>query len=420
MHPDLPSPLPWPGAIRTDAPAPAAAGFRTSSFVALAAGLLTPFIVSLVGELPLGELVLLAVAAWAGLCAIVHREAPGPLFAQRYLYVLLACEALALVAYMLSDFYRHSAPRDMARGWVRLILLGIDVVALAYLLGRSRHNFLWFIAGQLAGEVANTALFGALFGDAWKFGYGIPTTYAVLLLAALAGPVAVLLAAAALGALHFALDFRSVGALCLLVAGATGLQLLPRRLRLWALPCSVLATAVIATALFAHMRSGDEMEHRASRSDVERSSMIQAASEAFLASPLIGSGSWFSNTDVYENFAQIRADRAKEAGIGGFAGPNEEIEGVGLHSQVLVTLAEGGIFGASFFLVYGCGLAWALWNQVMVVDWNRARPVRVFQLVLASWHLFMSPFSGPHRVYIALAAGLVLLVQQERNQGESA
>jgi hypothetical protein len=419
MNPDVPSTLPWPD-TRPDDAAPAAGWLRPSALLALAAGLLTPFTISVVGEFPVGELVLLVVVGWVGLCVITHRTAPGPLFTQRYLYVLLVCELVALLAYMFSDFYRHSFPKDMARGWARMILLGLDVVAIAYLLGRSARNFLWFLAGQMLGDLANAVFFGALFGDAWKFGYGIPVTYVALMLAGLAGRVAVLLAAAGLGALHFALDFRSVGGLCLLVAAAAGLQLLPRRARLWALPCCVLATAALAAAIFSHVRSGDDMEHRASRSDVDRSSMLQAAGEAFRDSPLVGHGSWFSRTDVYENFVQIRADRAKEAGIGGFAGPNEEPEAVALHSQILVTLAEGGIFGASFFFVYGAGLLWALWNQIMVAAWRRDLPVRVFQLCLASWHLVMSPFSGAHRVYIALAAGIILLVQAERRAEEPA
>ncbi len=412
--------LDWPEpAVRADTDA-TTAWFGVSAFVSLCAGFLTPFTVSLVGEMPVGELVLLAVVGWAGLCLLVHRAPPGHLFRQRYLYVLLACELVALGAYMVSDFYRHSLPRDMARGWARMILLGFDLVAMAYLLSRSRRNFVWFLAGQLSGELLNAVVFGALFGDDWKFGYGIPATYAVLLLASFAGPFTVMMAAAGMGALHFALDFRSVGALCFLVAGAAGLHLLSPRLRLWALPCAGIVTALLAAVLFTHMRSGDDMEHRASRSDVDRSSMLQAAMEAFQDSPLLGNGSWFSRTNVYENFVQIRADRAKEAGIGGFAGPNEEPEAVALHSQILVTLAEGGIFGATFFFAYGAGLLWALWNQIMVVAWRSDLPLRLFQLVLASWHLVMSPFSGAHRVYIALAAGVVLLVRAEHNAREEA
>jgi hypothetical protein len=422
MHADVSPPLPVLASVPRGpaAPSPSTGWLQPACFVALPAGLLTAFTVSLVGEMPLGELVLFAVAAWAGLCAMVHRTLPGPLFSSRTFSVLLAGQAVALLAYVFSDFYRHSDPRDMARGWARMILLAIDIVAIAYLFGRGRGVFYWLLGGLLAGDLANALLFGALFGDVWKFGYGIPVTYAALALAALAGPVTVMLVAAGFGALHFALDFRSVGALCIGVAAATGLQILPRHWRFWALPVGALAALGVAAVLFGGVRSGDEMAHRSSRSDVDRTAMIQAATEAFRASPLIGHGSWFSRTDVFENFVLIRDDLAKQAGIGGFAGPNEEPEAVALHSQILVTLAEGGFFGATFFFVYGAGLAWALWDQVMVQPWNRGRPVRVLVLLLASWHLFMSPFSGAHRVYIALATGLILLVLAERQPREAA
>jgi hypothetical protein len=420
MNPGIPSPLAWPAsAAGTDSPRPAS-WFGPATFVTVCAGFLTPFTVSLVGEMPIGELLLLAAAGWAGLCAIVHHLPPGPLFSRRYLIVLLVCQLVALLAYILSDFYRQSAPRDMARGWARMVLLAIDILALAYLLGRSPHNLLWFLGGQIAGDLANFLLFGARFEDTWKFGYGIPLTYGVILLSSLAGRAGVLLAAGGLGALHFAMDFRSLGGLCLLLAAATGLQMLPQRFRLWALPCCLLATLVVASLLFTRVRSGDEMEHRASRSDVDRSAMIQAATEAFLASPLIGHGSWFSRSDVYDNFVQIRADLAREAGVGGFVGPNEEPEDVALHSQILVTLAEGGIFGAAFFIAFGGGLLWTLWNLVMVRTWRRDFSIRVFLLLLSGWHLFMSPFSGAHRVYIALAVGLILLVQAEEPEEETA
>jgi hypothetical protein len=392
--------------------------FGFAAFFAVVAGALTAFTVSLVGEMPLGELVLLAVAGWVGLCALVHRVAPGPLLRQRFLGVLMIAQAVALLAYVLSDFYRHSAPHDMARGWARMVLLAIDVIAVGYLLGRSRHAYPWFLGGLLAGEAANTFFFGALFGDIWKFGYGLPATCAALGLASLAGPWVVLLVAGGLGAVHFALDFRSVGALCFLLAGATGLQILPLRLRPWALPCSVLATLAVAVVFFGGVRSGDEMEHRASRSDVDRSAMLQAATEAFVGSPLIGQGSWFSRSPVYDNLLQIRHDLAQEAGVGGFVGPNEEPEAVALHSQILVTLAEGGVFGGAFFLVYGAGLAWALWNQVMTLPWDRVRPLRVFWLLLAAWNLVMSPFSGAHRVHIALAVGVILLIVAESRPQE--
>lgn len=388
-----------------------------SAVITVLAGLGTAFTVSLVGEFPLGEFVLFAAAGWTGLCTVLNQALPGELFHRRYLWWLLACQGLALLAYMIADFSWQSAPKDMARGWGRMIFLGIDVIALAYLFSRSHLNFLWLLAAQLTGDLLAWLAYGARFDDSWKFGCGIPITYAVVGLAAWAGPAGVTLVALGLSAVHFAQDFRSVGGLCLLLAVAAGLQLFAPSVRRWLLPFGALGALALGALLYqrAQAEGGD---HRASRSDVDRSAMVQAAAEAFLASPLIGHGSWFSRSEVYDEFVQIRDDKAKEVGVGGFAGPNKEPEDVALHSQLLVSLAEGGLLGGAFFFAYGTGLAWTLRELVLERRWRRDSGVRCLLLLFAAWHLFMSPFSGAHRVYIAMTAGLMLIVQAERTKQE--
>jgi len=404
----------WPAHARPD---PDTRWPGCSAATVVLAGLGTAFTVSLVGEFPLGEFVLFATAGWTGLCAVLNQALPGELFHRRYLWWLLACQGLALLAYMIADFSWQSAPKDMARGWGRMIFLGIDVIALAYLFSRSHLNFLWLLAAQLAGDLLAWLAYGARFDDSWKFGCGIPITYAVVALAAWTGPAGVALAALGLSAVHFAQDFRSVGGLCLLLAVAAGLQLFPAAVRRWLLPFGALAALALGAVLYQRALT-ESGEHRASRSDVDRSAMVQAAAEAFRHSPLIGHGSWFSRSEVYDEFVQIRDDKAKEADVGGFVGPNEEPEDVALHSQLLVALAEGGLFGGAFFFAYGAGLAWTLHELVLERRWRRDSGVRCLLLLFAVWHLFMSPFSGAHRVYIAMAVGLMLIVQAERTKQE--
>ncbi|HVU24510.1 MAG TPA: O-antigen ligase family protein, partial [Opitutus sp.] len=254
-----------------------------------------------------------------------------------------------------------------------------------------------------------------LFGDMWKFGIGLPLTYAAILLAALLGRVAVIAAALALCGLHFTLDFRSAAGLCLLLAAGTALQLLPARARRFALPLGA-ALAVLLVVLYAQARLPSDA-HRRSRSDIERSAMMTAAWEAFVDSPLLGHGSWFSRSNVYENFLMIRAEAAHEAHIGGFAGPNDATaDESAFHSQILVALAEGGLFGGAFFFAFGVGLVRALHRLVFTVRWRRSDPAAMFYLLSAAWNLVMSPFSGAHRVYIATSVGLILLVQSDASR----
>jgi hypothetical protein len=383
-----------------------------SGWTSFLAGFFTVFTVSIVGEMPVGEIVLMAVAGWAALCVVFNHAWPGPLLRSRFLWSLLIAQFIALGGYIFSDLYRHSFPLDMARGWSRMIFLVIDIIAAAYLFGCARRNFFVFQLGLCLGAVTSALILGPLFGDMWKFGVGTPLTYLVLFIAPIAGAFAAILAASAIGMVHFNQDYRSLGGICLLVGMLTFLQITPRQFRLWLAPL-MMAAGVGALLWISGQQQGDGT--RATRSDVERSSMALAALEAFEQSPLIGHGSWFSNTDVYDNFMVIRHAEAKQARVGGFADPNKDPGAVAVHSQLLVALAEGGLFGGAFFFVYGAGLISTLYDLVFVRRWHRLTPFCLLALLSSLWDLFCSPFSGAQRVSIAVTCGLILLLQSVAN-----
>jgi hypothetical protein len=389
---------------------PGSVWLSPSAWTSFLAGFLTFFTISFVGKMPVGELVLMATAGWAVLCMVFNHTWPGRLLQSRFLWSLLIAQLIALGGYIFSDLYRHSFPLDMARGWSRMVFLAIDLVAIAYLFGCARRNFLIFVLGQCLGAVASALILGPLFGDMWKFGVGYPLTFLIFFIAPLAGPFATMLAAGAIGTVHFMLDYRSLGGLCLLIGMLTFLQIAPRRFRLWLAPLLMIA-AVGAVFWVYGQTQGDNT--RATRSDVERAAMITAALEAFEQSPLIGHGSWFSNTDVYDNFMVIRHAAAKQAHVGGFTDPNKEPGAIAVHSQILVALAEGGLFGGAFFFVYGAGLFQALYSMVFVHRWHRLTPFCTLILLSALWDLFCSPFSGPQSVSIAMVSGLIILVQMD-------
>ncbi|MGH7943757.1 MAG: O-antigen ligase family protein [Opitutaceae bacterium] len=383
---------------------PADRWWSVSGVVSFLAAATTAFTVSLVGEMPIGEFILIGAAGWALLCLVFNHAPPGRLFRSRYFWALMIAQLIALVAYVASDLYRHSSMRDMARGWGRMVFLAIDVLALTYLFSCSRKNFLWFLIGQAAGALAYTAIHGPMFGDMWKFGVGAPITYAVFLLAPWGGALIAALAAGGMGYAHLQLDYRSMGGICLVAAVLVFVSRMPVRFRWWIAPLALAGAVAVVLHLYDEAKRGS----RATRSDIERAAMLTAAKEAFEASPLIGHGSWFSNSDVYDNFMLIRHEAAKQARVGGFAGANRAPGDEALHSQILVALAEGGLFGGAFFIVFGAGLLWALAHTVLFARWQRCAPITILILLLAVWNLLFSPFSGAHRVYIAMACGLIL------------
>ncbi|HVU33830.1 MAG TPA: O-antigen ligase family protein [Opitutaceae bacterium] len=381
-----------------------------TAWVSFSASFLTAFTLPIIGKMPVGEIPLTAAALWALTTAAVNQAWPGALLRQPLFRRLLVAQGIAFLGYIVSDLYRHSAPHDIERGWGRMVLLAIDILGVAYLFGRSPRNLVVFVVGGALGEVASAWLFGPLFGDMWKFGVGAPLTDLVFLVAPMTGAVGMSLAAAGIGAVHFLLDYRSFGGVCI-VAGTVCLLLKVRPVfRLWLAPLFVALAALACLWFF----DGTRSRHRTTRSDIERQAMMTAAFEAVERSPLIGHGSWFSNSDVYDNFMRIRFAMAREAHVGGFADPNKRPDDMALHSQLLVALAEGGLFGGAFFLLFGVELLRALCRLAIVGTWHRLAPLYVLLLLSALWNLCFSPFSGAHRVYIATACGLLLMLRDGR------
>ena len=113
-----------------------------------------------------------------------------------------------------------------------------------------------------------------------------------------------------------------------------------------------------------------------------------------------------------DEFLIILTLNARIAGVGGFA--DDDADGMAIHSQILVALAEGGVFGATFFFAYGVFLLWGLWFCITDAPWDWVVPVRIFVLLIAFWNLLMSPFSGTHRVEIAMAVALLLILWRQR------
>lgn len=391
----------------------AAIKFQPWSFAiagaAFLTGLLTQVSVNVVGNMPLAEFVLLAVAALLTVHIAIERRLSAELYRLPLFWLLLAGQVIAFAAYVFSDLYRGTATNDMLRGWSRMVFLAIDVIAIVYLYSQKASCFIWSQAGLMLGGLLSVLINGAQYDAYWKFGFGGPVTVAVFLISPFLGRVVGIAVVAALGLLHLSLDFRSMGGLCLLTAVLLGIQIIPRQLRVLLL----IPALAGGTALTFWLNSRErEDEARGSRSTVERTAMMTAAWEGFVESPLIGQGSWFSNSRVMDNFQILRNEGARLAGVHGYAIETEETN-VAIHSQLLVSVAEGGIFGGTFFILFGAAIAWALLYCTIWREADGYTPIYIFVLLNATWNLLASPFSGAHRLGIAIVCGLILLLWRE-------
>lgn len=376
----------------------------------LAAGLFTNFTVGVVGAFPVGEFVLAGALGLVLLHVALNHAVPGTLLKSRLLWAFMGCQAVALLGYVMSDIYWGSGANDMARGWARMIFLGIDVLAITFLFDvPGRDPFLGFVAFEIGfalGGAAATLMGDVLFNDYWKFGWASPVTIAALVVTPRLGFWAAQLACGGLAAASVAYDFRSLAAICAATPALMIFQRCSGRLRV-AIAGGLFALAALAAGyLSAHPGAKDV---RSARSDIERGAMVQAAWEGFLRSPWLGNGSWFSKSNVTQEFYAIRYENSVRYGVGSYEQDQIDLV-IAIHSQILVGLAEGGVLGGCFFLFYGAMLLWALGTLVLTQTWSRWSHLCVYFLLLKISDLLTSPFSGAHRVFIAAAVGLILVM----------
>ena len=359
--------------------------------IAFLTGALQSVTIHFVGNILVSELLLALVLAHAVAWLALARTMPAPIASPRLFAFVVACQFVALASYVVSDLWWQSTPFDMIRGWLRMIFLLFDMAAFSLLFGSDSRSFVLFLVGTCFAFFP-TLLDGPLFGDYWKFCFAFPVTILVLIaVPRFFGFWASVLASLGLGFLHSLLGFRSLAGLCTLLGLMLATRTIPRQLRKL-LFIYFLLLALVTLPWTANMILEDA-RGPATRSNVERSAMLQAAWEGFLASPVIGNGSWFSRSNVWDNFLIIRSVREQEAG-GGLGFDPRSFGGAAIHSQILTALAEGGAFGATFFFIYGALIFWGIWFLVTDATWNWLMPIRLFILISSLWGFFMSPFSG--------------------------
>ncbi len=367
-------------------------------------GFTTPFTIQAAGNFPIAEAILLfAALASIGVRAIRHRWPEGA-SRTRVFTTLIILQIIGLGAYVVSDIYRDSAPTDYMRGWARMAFVAIDLIGLAFMIGSSWRRFVVIIAGWAFGQAACAIIFGPLFDDWWKFGFAEPVTFIALIAVGRTNRLPAAIVAVVLGILHIVLEFRSLGLECLMVAISLYLIRLPRLWRYAAVFAMLASIGLALSGLFDERVQKGISKHV---SDAERRAMMEVAAESFADSPIIGQGSWFS-TGVMRRRIEERYIALSE----NFNGYTEEQEhDLAVHSQLLTALAEGGIFGGSFFIAYGLLLMWA-----MAYCLRSSRPQQAIVLMIlieGLWNLAIAPFSGPARVQIAAAAVLCLLLWQQ-------
>jgi hypothetical protein len=378
---------------------------RFPFFLCLLAGFLGAFTVPIVGKLPVAELILILVFPWFVVHAIACRGWPTRFQQLGWYRMLMILTGVMAVGYIISDVYRGTAGGNIARGWARVAFLSIDLATIAYLIDGSWARLQVFALALYVGFLVNACVYEPLYNRWWEFGIG-PTLIAVSLFLCGGFPIAIQVALAlSLGVLSLGLGARSLGGISFLTGALLGI----RRAHGFLRPFAYLAVVgAIVALLFGASKAMDDNPDKIS-SNIERQSMLETAGEAFISSPLIGQGSWFTAAKGLRAVEQRRKDI--DPSFHGYS--DEEARNLSIHSQLLVSLAEGGILGGAFFIFYGAFLAKTVRSLTRTSVPHRAF---VFYIVFDGfWNLAMSPFSGGARLTIPLAicAGLLVILQRQ-------
>lgn len=382
------------------------------ALLAFACGALSPIKLELVGDIYAPELALPLVALVARLSANGSRGTREPLFA-----AFLLAGIVTLLGYAVSDLVQGSRPDQYLRGWGRVGLVVLDFICLAVIFGQDRRNLWWFSLGAGLGAVAFLQLVAGAPLGLWKFGYADP----VLQVSAALGVFVPMQITSAwiglLGVYSMFTDFRSFAAICLAVAVFIWLRV-GRRNRQAAgsggMLKLVLAGGAVLLALSVMLSMTGDSGSRRSESDAGRQAAFETGVKAVSRSPVIGYGSWPENREI----VQLYLNRAHELRGGKGAGsmPHGKRVAFNPHSQILHAWFEGGLLGTAFLLMMAVQLVrqgpWLLTRRPP----DALTPLLLYLAIVTAWNLFMSPFTAPHRLGIALGAAALVMLRMEQRQ----
>jgi hypothetical protein len=404
---------------------------------ALAAGLASAFLVKLIGNLPLAELLFLPLMPI--LVFVQGRQMVRP--TMRPLLLLLG---VWLVGQILTDIYRETAFLNWARGDANIIFFGIDLLALTALLGRSTSRKVVYLIGYSISALLMIKLQPSNFGGmdpGWKWGWGPPITILVVLGSSFfyrrRNYAVALLFLLAIAAGNLIGNSRSrVG--FLLMAATLTIPIVPERLgRLRVLPLpgtfgrvlvlSALALGAGGAALGAVELAtlSGMLEHNQQEKNERQSQSpggmliggrpeILVSSRAVIDSPILGHGSKPKDP----KYSEMLADFQARYGLSKISPDEleEKTEGaIPSHSFLLGTWVSAGVLGVGFW-IYLLSPAGKALIRLPVLSLPLA-PLYAYLLTGLLWDIFFSPFAGIHRVLTAFAIVLAAEVLETREPG---
>lgn len=362
---------------------------------------------SVIGRLYASEVMLIL------LLPLLLRQNPNP-FAKPWVRKTMVMGLLWLAALVATDTVRATRFDDFARGWSRIVVTLLSLIAISLLIETDRRRMVMFAVGLVLGYTLTYIFSPTVEAQAqpWKFGVGIPITLAAALLATWlysrrfsTGAALTMLAIALLNGY---MGHRSQAGVCLMTAVFITVQSrkTTRRSRLsWrhAVLLVILAASGFGCVKLYEYAAGGGLLGETARQLYEWQSEgtlglfvggrsgVFAGITAIAESPWLGHGSWVTDSDITLRSSGV----LRESGYGTM-GQMAVQDNVGmLHSHLVGSWVEAGILGAAF------------WVWILALDARRLAalyqskesltPLIAYFGILLGWDILFSPFGAERR-----------------------
>jgi len=386
-------------------------------------GLTSSFAAHFIGDLPIGEMLLLA--SLPVLVMVGARRALRPEF--KRIYILMAFWLLGLVT---ADIYHDTNLVDRMRGTALIVFFGLDIYGLSILIGRNERRKLLLLIGSTIGALAQVKLQPSLAAAdyPWKFGYAWGTMSAVILISCFFYSRRRYVAAASciLGicVVNLLLNFRSP-VLYLMITLVLVFPIVPERIgTMQILPSgkvfrvAVLVLLAIAAGEAANKaiefvtQAGYISEEAQAKNETQEKSgnlLLGGRPEfvvglrAALDSPIIGHGSWAHDYKYFEMLNDMLIESGTQAATS--RDPDAEADGlIPGHSHIVTAWVWAGMTGLIFWLY----VVWILCKAVTSVSILRPplAPIYTFILIASFWSIWFSPFAFTSR----MAEGIMMVI----------
>ena len=348
-----------------------------------------------------------------------------------YLRPFLFFALLWLFAQVLTDLFRHTEFNDWTRGWAKITFFMLDLFIIFKLLNFKENRFLLFFLGLAVGQFCKFIFFPNDFsvGEPWKFGYGVPLTSLVILLANFCytkqRPFLMYLLLAGISLLNISLGFRSLGLIIIAtmifllfsttnkkkVSTSHRFQIVYKYLGIFSL--FFLAFLFYSFVVSSYYLGENAQEKFSVQSSGDYGLLLGgrteffASSQAVIDSPIIGYGSWAKNA-YYASLMSYEIDLRgyyKNYSI-------YEKEEIPTHSYLMGAWVEAGILGAIFWFFIIKKLVNAL-NKTLFSE-NPLKVLIFFSLINMMWAILFSPFGAEVRVICAYNICIIIYVHYNK------